>query len=98
MFGRATIRLGIGPHSSLDWNSGMSVRPPYVYPYIHPYIHKVFSDFHLIWCVGRPRPDMCTSVISTRSKVKVRVTELPKLRKVHFSRSISSAGFSWTLN
>ena len=33
---------------------------------------------------------------STRSKVKVKVTELPKLQKVHFSRSISSAGFAWT--
>jgi len=32
---------------------------------------------------------MRTSMTSTRSKVKV--TELPKLRKVHFSRSISSA-------
>ena len=52
-----------------------------------------FSDFHLIWCVGRPRPHMRPSVTSTRSKVKVKVqvTELPKLRKVHFSRSISSA-------
>jgi len=50
-----------------------------------------FSDFHLIWCVGRPRPHMRTSVTSTRSKVEVKVTELPKLRKVHFSRSISSA-------
>ena len=84
--------------NNLDWNSGVSVRPPYVHPYIHPYIHKVFSDFHLIWCVGRPRPDMRTSLTSTRSKVKGRVTELPKLRKVHFSRSISSAGFLWTLN
>ena len=64
----------------VDWNSGVSIRP---------YVHKNF--FHLIWCVGRPRPHMRTSVTSTRSKVKV--TELPKLRKVHFSRSISSAGF-----
>ena len=36
---------------------------------------------------GRPRPHMRTSVTSTRSKVKEKVTELPKLRKVHFSRS-----------
>jgi len=49
-----------------------------------------FSDFHLIWCVGRPRPHMCTSVTSTRSKVRVKVTELPKLQKLHFSKSISS--------
>jgi len=37
---------------------------------------------------------MHTSVTSTRSKVKV--TELPKLRKVHFSRPISSAVFAWS--
>jgi len=46
--------------------------------------------------VGRPRPDVRTNVTSTRSKVKVKVMELPKLRKVHFSRSISSAGFAWS--
>jgi len=57
---------------------------------------KSFSDFHVIWCVGRPWPHMHTSVTSTRSKVKVRVTELPKLRKVHFSTSISSAVFAWS--
>jgi len=71
-----------------DWNSGVSVRPN-VCPYIRS--TKSFSDFHLIWFVGRPRPDMHTSVTSTRSKVKVKVTELPKLRKLHFCRSISSA-------
>ena len=70
----------------VDWNSGVrpSVRP------------QSFSDFHLIWCVGRPRPHMLTSVTSTRSKVKVKVTELPKLRKLHFSRSISSAVLAWS--
>jgi len=68
----------------VDWNSGVSVRTS----------TKSFSDFHLIWYVGRPRLHMRTSVTSTRSKVKV--TELPKLRKVHFSRSISSATFTWT--
>ena len=57
---------------------------------------KSFSDFHLIWCVGRPRPHMRTSVTSTRSKVKAKVTVLPKLRKVHFSRSISSAISAWS--
>jgi len=34
---------------------------------------------------------MHTSVTSTRSKVKVKVTELLKLRKLHVSMSISSA-------
>jgi len=57
---------------------------------------KRFSHFHLIWCVGRPRPDGRNSLTSTRSKVQVKVTELPKLPKVHFSRSISSAGFAWS--
>jgi len=37
---------------------------------------------------------MRTSVTSTRSKVKVKVTELLKLRKVHFSRSNFSAVFA----
>ena len=55
---------------------------------------KSFSNFHLIWCVGRPRTHMRTSVTSTRSKVKV--TELPKLQKVHFSRSTSSAILAWS--
>jgi len=32
-----------------------------------------FSNFVLIWCVGRPRPHMRTSMTSTRSKVKVKV-------------------------
>jgi len=62
-----------------------------VRPSVRPYVQKSFSDFHLIWCVGRPRPHMRTSVTSTRSKIKVKVTDLPKLRKVHYSRSISSA-------
>jgi len=68
----------------VDWNSGVSVRP-----YVHP--QKVFPISIPIWCVGRPRPHMRTIVTSTRSKVKVKVTELPKLRKLYFSRSLSSA-------
>ena len=39
---------------------------------------------------------MHTSVTSTRSKVKVKVTELLKLQKLHFSRSISSAVLAWS--
>jgi len=34
----------------VDWNSGVSVRTS----------TKSFSDFHLIWCVGKPRPHMRT--------------------------------------
>jgi len=37
---------------------------------------------------------MRISIISTRSKVKVKVVELLKFRKLHFSRSISSAIFA----
>jgi len=51
----------------IDWNSGLSVHPS-----VHISIHKKFSDFNLIWCVGRPRPDMHTSMTLTRSKVKVK--------------------------
>jgi len=81
--------IGSSPGDDLvDWKSDVSVRP---------YVHKVFfSDFDLIWCMSRSRPHMLTSVTSTRSKVKVKVTELPKLRKLHFSRSISSAVFAWS--
>jgi len=47
-------------------NSGPSVCP------------QIFSDFDLIWCVGRPLPDMRTVVTSAQSKVKVKVTGLLK--------------------
>jgi len=72
---------------------------PSIRPYARPSVPtsvrtstKSFFDFDLIWCVGRHRPHIRTSVTSTRSKmkVKIKVTELPKLRKMHFSRSISS--------
>ena len=39
---------------------------------------------------------MCISMTATRSKIKVKVTELPKLRKLHFSRSIFSSVFAWS--
>ena len=65
----------------LWWPSRLELRC--VHRYIRP-------QSFLIWCVGRPRPHMCTSVTSTRSKVRVKVTELPKLQKLHFSKSISS--------
>jgi len=65
----------------VDWNSRVSVRP---------YVHKKFFPFWFNLVCGRPWPGrMHTSVTSTRSKVKV--TELPKLRKLHFSTSIPSA-------
>ena len=79
------------------WPSRLELRC--VRPSVRTSIHtstKSFSDFHLISCVGRPWPHMHTSVTSTQSKVKVKVTELPKLRKVHFSRLISSTVFAWS--
>ena len=39
---------------------------------------------------------MRTSVTSTLSKVKVKVTDLPNLRKLHFSGSISSSVLAWS--
>ena len=78
----------------IDWNSGVSDR---LYVCLSVSMStKSFSDFDLIWSVGRPRPDMHTSVTSTQSKVTVKVTELPKLRKLHFSRSISFAVLTWS--
>jgi len=38
---------------------------------------------------------MRSGVTSTRSKMKVKVTELPKLQKLHFSRSICSCVFAY---
>jgi len=67
-----------------------------VCPSIRTSTKSFFSDFDLIWCVGSPRPDMRTSVTSARSKVEVNVSELVKLRKLHCSRSISSAIFAWS--
>jgi len=76
----------------IDWNLGVC---PSVRPSVRTSLKNFFSDFHQIWCVGRPRPDMCTSVTSTLSKVKVKVTEIPKLQKLHFSMS-SSAALAWS--
>ena len=44
----------------------------------------------------RFQPDMRTSMTWARFKVKVKVTELLKFRKLHFSRSLSSANFAWS--
>jgi len=40
---------------------------------------------------------MYNSVISTRSKVKIKITELLNFRKLHFSMSISSTILAWSL-
>jgi len=39
---------------------------------------------------------MRTSMTLILSKVQVKVTELPKLGKLHFSRSISAAVLAWS--
>jgi len=57
---------------------------------------KKFSDFDPICCVLRPGADIRTSVTSTPSKVKVKVTELMKFRKLQFSMSVSYAIFAWS--
>ena len=88
------LYVGITRSSPRRWPSRLELRC--VRPSVRPYVHKKFSDFHVIGCVVRPRPHMRISVTSTRSKVKVKVTELPNLRKVHFSRSISFAIFAWS--
>jgi len=72
-----------------------------VCPSVRPSVRSqkvFFSDLHIIWCVAIPRPDMRTHMTSTRSKVKVKVKvmELLNFRKLHFSRSISSAIFAWS--
>ena len=45
---------------------------------------------------NRPTGIVHADMTLTRSKVKVKLTELPKLQKVHFSRSISSAVLAWS--
>jgi len=64
--------------------------------YVCSSVHKVFFYLDLIWCVRRPRLDMHISMTSTRSKVKIKVIELLKFRKLHYSRSISSAILVWS--
>jgi len=54
-------------------NSNVSVRPS-----VHAYVRMYFrpqkvSDLDIIWCVGRPQPDMRTRMTLTLSKVKVKV-------------------------
>ena len=64
---------------------------------LRQYVYKSFSDFDLTWCVGRPRPDMRTSVTSTRSKVKVKVkvTELVSYENCTFL-GLSAPIFTWS--
>ena len=46
MFGRATIRLGIGPHSSLTYVTGLLIGGNFVY------LHTVMLKVHL--CMNKP--------------------------------------------
>jgi len=45
---------------------------------------------------GSPTPIVHVDVTLTRCKFKVKVTGLLKFRKLHFSRSISSAILAWS--
>jgi len=63
-------------------------------PSVHP---QSFCDLDIIWCMGRPQPYMRTSITSARCKVKIKVTELLKFQKLHFSTSVSSAILTWSL-
>jgi len=46
---------------------------------------------------GSPTHTVYVDVTLTRSKVKVKVMELLNFRKLHISRSVSSAIFAWSL-
>jgi len=61
-------------------------------PSVRTSTKSFFSDFDLIWCVGRLRPDM-RIMTSTRSKIKVKVTGLLNFRKLHFSLGLSPPPF-----
>jgi len=51
----------------------IGTRGLYVCLCVRPSVHKKsFSDFDLIWCVGRPRLDMRTSMTSTRPRSRSR--------------------------
>jgi len=75
----------------INWNSGLSV-----HLYVFPSIHKKFFSLELIWCVGRSRLDMRINLTLTQSKVKIKVTELLKFWKLHFSMAICSAILAWS--
>jgi len=73
----------------INWNSGLSI------PSVRTSVHLFTKS--LIWCVGRPRPDMCAIVTSTQSKVNIKVTKFLMFQKLHFSRSISSPPLFWSV-
>jgi len=86
---------------------GTSVRPS-VRPSVRTSVHKSLSDFNEIWCVHRgfgmyiQVDEWCTMVCRMtrfKVKVKVKVTGPLKFRKLHFSKSISSATYrgSWQM-
>jgi len=58
--------------------------------------HKKNNNINIVPQQVFSRPDVRTSVTSTRFKVKVKVTELLKLRKLHFPTSISSGVLAWS--
>ena len=68
-----------------EWNMGAHWYGGNVLQYYFIIFRSSLGDDLINWNSG------LSSVTSTRSKVKIKVTELPKFRKLHFSRSISSA-------
>jgi len=101
-FYRLDALLATHPTVSKHWRQFFDCRLELVCPSVRanvcPYVglEKVFSNFDLISCTGRHPPHVCTSVTLTPSMVKVKVTDLPELQKLHFSKSISSAVLAWS--
>jgi len=66
---------------------------------LHEFQMAIFPYCWMLWSHGRARWDpICiahTNVTLTWSKVKVKVIDLPKFRKLHFSTSTSSAVLAW---
>jgi len=77
----------------------IGTRGLYVCLCVRPSVHKKsFSDFDLIWCVGRPRLDMRTSMTSTRPRSRSRSLSFWSSKNCTFFRSISCAILAWSSN
>jgi len=61
-----------------------------------PYFCIAGGYGHAVGRAGSPTRIVHVDMTLTRSKVKVKVTGLLKFRKLHFSRSISSAILAWS--
>ena len=61
-----------------------------------PYFRTAWGYSHMIGHIGSPTSSVHADMTLTWFKVKVKVTELLSFRKLHFSRSISSAILAWS--